>query len=433
MQIQHLRLKNFRGFELFELDFHPEVTLLVGRNGSGKTGVLEGLAVAMGAWFAGMATLKSQDRTIQSSDTRLSRLNTAGLPTLEPSYPVVVEATGTVAGVDVAWTRELRHPDGRTTWGGTRELSELAAAVEQEIASGEVVELPVIAYYTAGRLWVQKRDRDRGGLGSRLDGYTAALEVASDPKRFEAWMAWREEDRIQRMAEANEQGKDLKGVRSPQLEAVQEAARGCLEGAKRFYYSANHRELRVEFDDGTQLPYDCLSDGQRSLVAMAADIAWRCAQLNPFFGAEAAQKTKGVVLIDEIELHLHPAWQRRVLADLRRTFPQIQIVATTHSPLVIGAAKRDWIRPLKSGEPRAFGVGHVEGRDINAILRELMGVGPRPERTQQAITAVEQALECENVAGARELLEQLREQLGEHDEAVQSLDWELRDLEVNGA
>jgi len=126
------------------------------------------------------------------------------------------------------------------------------------------------------------------------------------------------------------------------------------------------------------------------LVAIAADIAWRCAQLNPFHGREAARLTEGVVLIDEIELHLHPAWQRRVIGDLRRAFPRIQFVATTHSAQVIGAAKREWIRLLVAGESHAFGVDHVEGRDANSILADVMGVRPR-------------------------------------------LEWELRDLEVHGA
>jgi predicted ATP-binding protein involved in virulence len=244
-----------------------------------------------------------------------------------------------------------------------------------------------MGYYAAGRLWVQKRDRQRGNLSSRLDGYSAALEIASDPKLFEAWMAWRETERIQRIAQASDAGQDISAISSPHLEAVQEAARTCLEGAKRIYFSVNYQELRVEFDDGAELPFDRLSDGQRSLVAMAADIAWRCAQLNPLHGREAARETEGVVLIDEIELHLHPAWQRRVLADLRRAFPKIQFVATTHSPQVIGAARREWIRILVPGEDRAFEAGYVEGRDTNSILAEVMGVRPRLESTEREIEA----------------------------------------------
>jgi predicted ATP-binding protein involved in virulence len=436
MRIHHLHLQDFRGFASFDLDLHPELTLLVGRNGSGKTGVLEGLAVALGAWFGGMSTseVRACDRTIKKRDARLTRIESDGLPTLEASYPVRVQAEGTVGGERIAWLRELGHAEGRTTHGEARQIRELASRAEARlIHEPHAVELPVIGYYAAGRLWVQKRDSKRDRLGSRLDGYSAALEVASDPKLFEAWMEWRESDRIQRIARASEAGEDLSEVTSPHLEAVQEAARACLEGARRFYYSANYQELRVEFDDGTELPFDRLSDGQRSLVAMAADIAWRCAQLNPFHGREAAHRSEGVVLIDEIELHLHPAWQRRVLGDLRRAFPRIQFVATTHSPQVIGAARREWIRLLVPGAAQAFEVGHVEGRDANSILSEVMGVRPRLESTERELDEVEQAIVRGDVAGASLALEQLRERLGDGDEAIRNLEWELRDLEVHGA
>jgi predicted ATP-binding protein involved in virulence len=436
MRIDHLHLQDFRGFASFDLELHPEITLLVGRNGSGKTGILRGLAVALGAWFGGMsnAEVRGYDRTIKKWDARLTRVESGGLPTLEASYPVRVRAEGMVAGRRISWFRELGHPGGRTTHGGAKQIRELASSVESRLAEAhDPVALPVISYHAAGRLWVQKRDKHKDRLGSRLDGYSAALEVASDPKLFEAWMEWRESDRIQRIARASDAGQSVADVGSPHLEAVQEAARTCLEGARRFYYSANYRELRVEFDDGSELPFDRLSDGQRSLVAMAADIAWRCAQLNPFHGREAAHRTEGVVLIDEIELHLHPAWQRRVLDDLRCAFPRIQFVATTHSPQVIGAARREWIRLLVPGASQAFPVGHVEGRDTNAILSEVMGVLPRLERTQQEIDEIERAIADGELEKARQALERLREPLGDSDEAIRNLEWELRDLEVHGA
>ncbi len=435
MKIHRIHLQDFRGFASFDLELHPEVTLLIGRNGSGKTGVLEGLAVALGAWFGGMSSgeVRAFDRTIQKGDARLVGVEGEGLPTLEACYPVQVRAEGVVAGREIVWTRELRHADGRTTYGEARQIRELARDVETRLAQSPASELPVIGYYSAGRLWVQKRDRQRDGLSSRLDGYSAALEVASDPKLFEAWMAWREADRIQRVARALQGGQAAAAVESPHLEAVQEAARTCLEGASRIYYSANYQELRVEFEGGSELPFDRLSDGQRSLVAMAADIAWRCAQLNPFFGREAARKTAGIVLIDEIELHLHPAWQRRVLADLRRAFPQVQFVATTHSPQVIGAARREWMRLLVPGKDQAFEVGPVEGRDANSILREVMGISARLERTDAEIDAIEAALGEGDLEAARAKLERLREQLGSGDQAVRELEWELRDLEVHGA
>src|SRR5690554_4131798 len=167
MRIHHLHLQDFRGFASFDLDLHPELTLLVGRNGSGKTGILEGLAVALGAWLGGMSTsaLKLFDRPIKPHDARLSRLESDGLPTLEASYPVRVSASGTLTGREISWTRELRHAKGRTTTGDARDLRNHATQAQARLTKpNERVELPVIGYYAAGRLWMQKRDKPQRRL-----------------------------------------------------------------------------------------------------------------------------------------------------------------------------------------------------------------------------------------------------------------------------
>ncbi|NOY26593.1 MAG: AAA family ATPase [Oligoflexia bacterium] len=320
MKIHTLRLANFRGFEHIELDLHDRLTLLVGLNASGKPALLDGLAIALGAWLGGTAQAGAEDRPIHKTDARLVRQEQDGLPTLNPSYPVRVRADGTVQGRQVSWTRELRRATGRTTSGGARALRQIAADTERKAAQDPNVSLPLLAYYGTGRLWVQKRNwAPRQPLGSRMQGYAACLESAQNTRLFQRWMAWREGDHLQRLATARENGADPGAIPTPHLDAVAEAAKACLDGAARLFYSVNHQDLRLELSDGSVLPFAALSDGQRSLVVLAADIAWRAAQLNPQLGRSAPGQTKGVVLIDEIELHLHPAWQRRVIDDLTRS------------------------------------------------------------------------------------------------------------------
>lgn len=346
MRIHEIRLQNFRAFEELELHLEPQLTVLIGRNGAGKTTVLEGLAVALGAWLSGFRGIH-EDYAIPSSAAHLRSTEHGGIPSVEASFPVRVEAKGKVLTVETSWERELRSADGRTTTAGASKVRTLAGYVENEGLSGpDPSALPILAYYGTGRLWLHKRDRkgEKSNLKSRLQGYRAALEAASDQKGLEAWMAWREEDRLQRLARADEEGRSVAEVRSPELEAVSAAACGCLEGARRIYYSANHQELRVDFEEGPSIPFHDLSDGQRNLIAVAADIAWRATQLNPHLGAEAPTKAEGVVLIDEVDLHLHPAWQRRVLEDLTRIFPGIQFVVTTHSPQVMSTAPPGSVR-----------------------------------------------------------------------------------------
>lgn len=188
-------------------------------------------------------------------------------------------------------------------------------------------------------------------------------------------------------------------------------------------------------------PIDYLSDGMRSMVAMVADIAWRIATLNPHLGAEAAQETQGVVLIDELDLHLHPEWQRRVLGDLRRAFPRIQFIVTTHSPQVLASAENRWVKMLnKDGELED--AGRVYGKDSNSVLEDVMGVGARPPEVEAQLEALfaqlddaEQALEsapeqaAEAVSALREQLQALESLLGREETSLVRARWMIDELE----
>jgi predicted ATP-binding protein involved in virulence len=118
------------------------------------------------------------------------------------------------------------------------------------------------------------------------------------------------------------------------LEACRAAILTCIPDAIKVWFDVQQDALLLETNGGIQ-SFSNLSDGFRNMVAMVADIAVRCATLNPHLAADAALQTPGIVLIDEIDLHLHPRWQRRVVGDLLKAFPKIQFVATTHSPFII--------------------------------------------------------------------------------------------------
>jgi predicted ATP-binding protein involved in virulence len=130
-------------------------------------------------------------------------------------------------------------------------------------------------------------------------------------------------------------------------------------------YDVAGDELLGVFADGRRLPFRLLSDGVRNMLALVADVARRAATLNPHLGADAARKTPGVVLIDEVDLHLHPRWQRRVLDDLRRTFPLVQFVATTHSPFIVQSLGPGELLTLdKPEEAAAAGVNAPGAEDM---------------------------------------------------------------------
>lgn len=424
MLLRQVQLQNFRAFEEVALDLDEQLTVLVGRNAAGKTTLLEGIAVALGAWIGAFPNMR-EDHPRVGSVARLITSEQNGVPVTEPASPVRVVVSCEVAGASLRFAREL-GPDG---WHEADEPP--AGRPFEQIVKGALQQqnpktLPLVAFYGTGRLWQQKRERrsDRAGLTSRFRGYHAALDAAADARGFASWMAWREEDRVQRLARAAEEGRSLTEVRSPELLAVSAAACGCLENARRLYHSANYQELRVDFHDGSTIPFSALSDGQRNLIAVAADVAWRASQLNPHLGPDAPTKTPGVVLIDEVDLHLHPAWQRRILGDLVRIFPLVQFVVTTHSPQVLSTAPAGSVRLIGADH----GVSRVErttGKDSNSLLEDVLGVPARPEEQQRKLEELGRLLEDGRIAEARAVLADLAVVLGEDDTQVAAARWEI--------
>lgn len=428
MRIDRLELVNFRGFERLELELHPRLTLLIGVNGSGKSNALEGLAVALGGWLRLLPEPVSLGhRHLEHRDVRRILIEMAGIPSLEPQLPVTVSTRALVRDQLATWS---------TSFDGDAITTSSEDPPVRKVDLPTLMDFPVIVKYGTQRLWSVPSQavgstRD-SKLGSRLGGYEQCLTAGATHERLEAWIAWRTEVSLQQLAELIKAGNPPKGVPpSPQLEAIEHAVLGCVEGAKRFFYDVNHQELRLELASGELVPFSQLSDGYRNLVAMVADITWRASQLNPHYGAEAARKATGVVLIDELELHLHPAWQRRILENLLDTFPNLQFVATTHSPQIIASAQPEHMWLLHEG--KAHRPGPIHGKDSNAILRDLMGVGERPAWMRDRLDRLARLIDDGALPEAKALLAEIEGDLGHDDPTVAGLQWELHDLEVHGA
>jgi hypothetical protein len=192
---------------------------------------------------------------------------------------------------------------------------------------------------------------------------------------------------------------------------------GSLPEIRDFFYDIEAEELRVRFGDGTLQSMRLLSDGYRTMIGIAADLAWRAAMLNPHHRGNVVKRVDGVVLIDEIDLHLHPTWQRRVLPSLVRTFPHVQFVATTHSPQVLASAKRTWTRTFNGISEVRTG-GYVEGRDSNSILVDIMGDRSRPKERQDQLNEVLRLIDDEVFGEARAALEKLEKVWGPDDPEI---------------
>ena len=369
MKINKLRVENFRGFSEISFEFHPSFNLLVGENASGKTSVLDALSVAAGSWFLGIGG--HDTRHIQDGDIRRMSVRGGETTTLEPQFPVVVEAEGMIEGFShgkdpIRWSRNIEKSGGRTQYKKAGAIKKMASEAESKVQRGENILLPLIAYYGAGRLWVAAKDMEGGETDkvapppSRLDGYKTSIDPRISFSSLFRWLANEKYVALERTSERQV------------FRIVKEAMRSCMEGCINLDYEVAEKTLIVTMERGERLPYHLLSDGQRSMLALVADIAIKAAVLNPQLEDLVLSETDGIVLIDELDLHLHPRWQRHVVSDLKRTFPKIQFFASSHSPQVIGETPHDEIILLRKDGTWSRPDSSI-GLHANEVLREIMG------------------------------------------------------------
>ncbi len=421
LRVDRLELRNFRCFAECTIVLHPQLTVLVAENGRGKTAVLDALSIALGLFvdtIAGTRQLHGFDRT----DVRLVPGENGAM---SPALPTAFVADGYVAGEALHWRRVLMGYGlrARTT---TREADSLRHAAQRlrESVGGEAVDradhlplLPLVAFYGTGRLWSEHRLTEGKrtyvvAANERLSGYTDCLSSSSS---FKGVIAWYEnkmnETRDPRFA--TELATNLR-----LLGAVQEATRVVLEptGWCALEWDFAQKSLVVEHLEYGRLPLSALSDGLRNMIALTADIAQRCASLNPHLSDAAARHTPGVLLIDEVDMHLHPRWQQQVVDLLRNAFPALQMIVSTHSPHVLSTVDKESIRVIRLQDGRGcIETPTLQTRGVESadVLASIMGVDPIPHVEEAQWLSDYRALIQQHLLDTPEA-ETLRTQLEEH-------------------
>jgi predicted ATP-binding protein involved in virulence len=382
LRIDRLVLNNFRRFAGLCLDLEPDLTVLVADNGKGKTAVLDALALALGPFVGGFP--EGAARQIAKTDARRVDASNGQPGRMRSEFPVALLAEGLIDGKPEVWIRHLNGPKSRTTRGEAQNLADFAAALLRRTADSNDVIHPVVAYYGTSRLWGEQRlTAKRKGVGTAAptEGYREALNSSSHYKIFAHWFAelfrmeFEERNHPERLAHV-----------LPPKRCVQAAVDAVLRptGWHSIRFATYKDGIVLEHPEEGLLPVDLLSDGIRTMIGLVGDLAHRAARLNPALGADAARLTPGIVLIDEIEMHLHPAWQQLVIGGLRAAFPAVQFVLTTHSPQVVSTVERRCVRLLSGdGEvhplPGDFG---TLGSESSRVLAEVFGVNPRPDSTE---------------------------------------------------
>ncbi|MFC1749681.1 AAA family ATPase [Pseudomonadota bacterium] len=365
MKIDTLNIQNFKGFEAQSFQLNPHMTVLIGDNGSGKTSVLDAVSFVLGTYFLGVDGVVS--RPLRAEEKRRVMVSAESI---EVQLPFEISVEHTLVGQVFSWFRDTNKSNGgSTSTKNARELIDEAKRLTAAVREGLPVNLPLIAYYGTARLAREQHQKlAYKKQGSRLDGYYGALDPSSFRRKFLAWFKTFEDER-------------LKFDKDDTLyQAFTDVITDMVPNWKNIHFSWAADDMLGQQDDGLWMPFKMLSDGYQNIVRLAADIAYRAITLNPHLGADAVKATEGVVLVDEIDMHLHPAWQKHVIADLKRTFPNIQFIVTTHSPFIVQSLRAEELinLDLNSGE-------NPFTKSIEEIAEVEMQV-EQPQRSQRFIT-----------------------------------------------
>lgn len=400
LRLTTLTAQNYRGFESLTLDLDPSVTLLFGENGAGKSNVLAAIATALaGLW-------QKADINLVGSDAYEAEVQPLG--GRQGAFPISLELAGTLRGRRVTFGRELRTPDGRTTNAGLKEVRELFG----ELVIAQSVPLPLIAWYGTGRLHARSKDvaRKRPKAGRRLDGWVDCLDPRSSEEQLLQW--WFEAS-LPRLQGQPSLAYDAL-VRLLRAVGGQPAADGTVDAVVSVDMELPDGVPILRMESGRSMRWDQLSDGYHVFLGLVVDLARRAWTLNAGVIEDPMLDAEGVVLIDELDLHLHPRWQAVVVGNLVAAFPRLQFVLTTHSPIVLSSVENHQVRRLSQGRLRAS-AAKVHGRDPNAVLQDVQGAPIRPPWVREKLSQVADAIDRGDAARARSLLSELEAEWGGED------------------
>lgn len=458
MHVKQLKLVNFRRFVDLTIPFFNEesptkninTVVFIGDNGAGKTAILNALAISL-SWLIARI---NREKGNGSSMIDMDILNGKGVASIEVQlqydespYRWLLAKTlkGRVA--------MLRATDGKMKVFGSEltEMTHLATSFREQLTNDDDVSLPLIAYYPCERvvLDIPLKIRTRHSFG-QLDGYDNALQQGVDFRRFFEWFRDREDaeneirskqhhqkllDLIKQHQAGNRPNiwQELEQfevtARDRQLTAIRMAIKSFMPDFDNLRVQRKPRLQMLIDKKGKTLDVGQLSQGEKSLMALVGDIARRLAMMNPIL--ENPLEGEGIVLIDEIDMHLHPKWQRIIISRLNTTFPNCQFILTTHSPIVISETPNLLCYSLNDGKLEKL--NNLYGMDVNQVLLQDMDAEIRNADIQDAFDNLRDTLQDGNLDEAKELLQALEQKISIDHIELSKARLLIRRLEIQNA
>lgn len=418
LRLDRLTLKNIFGLANASFEFDPNFNLIVGINGSGKTSLLQAIAGAIAPPINGVVGASDGYWIMEDPRTFRTTLHDhQGRIRLEKTFPARIDAAGAVSNRMRTWSL-IREKQSSSV---SNRALDLVSAFESQDQDAEDV-LPVAAFYSSHRRWKNTAEvtpeSSIESADSRASGYEGWNNASADLTSLQKWVTAKSLERLE--ATTHQSGLQFSdAIHRDELSIVNRAVARALPDSTGIRFDMRFRKMVVDWANHPDpTPFEDLSDGQRGVSALVADIARRMCLLNPQAGADVTSKTPGIVVIDELDMHLHPAWQRRIVNVLRETFPLVQFFAATHSPQIIGEVPASHILLLRR-DGRSSHPERSYGLDSSEVLEEIMGSTSRNSEVAQKLSVIQRLLDDEQLPQAQRLLDELKQSVGSIPEVTQ--------------
>lgn len=414
MYIKKIHIQNFKGFEKKDIAFNPKFNVAIGNNATGKSTLLHSIQVALGGYLQclDIPASKNYRRQYKTGEAFVKWSD------LERGYvknpdPTLIETTAKFSHFteEVSWRRVMLK--NNTTSHNKQEAGILMNAVERLLAQKQQaqVTMPIVASFGTERTVAQLR-KGKKAQSRRTSREKAFLAALSEKVDFNGVIEW-----MHNYDKSLQYNKEFPGTQKAVFNAIHTAIPYLKDVEYNSYYQEFEAAVTIDKYTFGKTLHSNMSDGLKAMLNLVAEIAFRCVILNGFKGERAVIDTEGVVLIDELDMHLHPKWQMHVVQNLKDAFPGLQFIVTSHSPFIVQSLKKEELIILE--EDLEVGSDPFR-RSIEEISSNEMGV--------EEIPRSEIFLKMENIAARYyDLIAQGK--TSDSDAEVERLRAELNELE----
>ena len=397
MKINSINLSNYKGFKDLTLDLNGKSTVIFGVNGTGKTTVLS--AVNRLFWNVLYRFNPSQGASFKTIDAGCVRNGSSEL-----EISAEIELDGEIYELKKGYIK-ARPGKSAASFPNKKLYDKFISAFEEKY-SEDKSNLPVFVNYGTNRavLDIPLRIRSKH-VFSKWTALERATENELDYRTFFEWFRNQEDYEAELIKEKNDFD-----YKDKSLECVRQAVEAMLDGFTDLKVKRNPLRMTVT-KNGAEYSVDQLSDGEKCTLAMFGDLARRMSVANSEM--DNPLEGKGVVLIDEIELHMHPSWQRKVLNALKSVFPKIQFIITTHSPQILGEVDDEYNLYRffnKDGKETSVElVRRMDGYNSNYILEQYMDTSSVNPLYSKKKSEIDRLISQNRFDDAESLIEEIKE------------------------